>query len=136
MPQSVRLTVVDPGKAPTAIVVSPSDLQLTAKPGEVLQFTLTIKLGPGASGADQLTAEAKPLSMADGTTSDCTPEFRWASGNAVTTAGRAILQGYLVGPSKPGTYRSEIAIKACGRGSPGRNCSTLTRVGFVKINCS
>ncbi|MCY2988009.1 MAG: hypothetical protein NTY19_09125 [Planctomycetota bacterium] len=109
---AVRLAIVDPGKAPSQIVISPNEVQLTAKPGEVVKFNLSVKLGPETSSADQFDVEAKPLNMTNGTTGDREPEFRWASGNAVTPTGRAILQGFVVGPSKSGTYRSEITIKS------------------------
>jgi hypothetical protein len=123
----VRFTIADARPASSPIIVTPDQVRATAEAGSVVQFKLSIKLGPGNTSNDQLDVETKPFTAGDGTPTGLSPAFRWPSGNALTTNGRAILHGFLVAPDTPGEYHGKISIKSRNSGVKTVNATLVVQ---------
>lgn len=107
---AVRLTVVAKGEAPSPLIASPEKIRLTTTTASVVQFDLTVKLAGGDASGDELTLTATSLTASDSTSTDCTPEFQWLNGRAITSAKAVNLKGFFVAPSVAGNYTGEITI--------------------------
>ena len=113
----LRLELVDEGKGDSPLIVSPDRVELTARPVGIVKFELSMKLEAGTFGAKELTITAGNLVDTVGVATDSAPEFQWLGTSVVASDRPALVQGFVVAPSQPGVYRSDISVAAANFGT-------------------
>jgi hypothetical protein len=113
----VRLKVVDKGKGDCPLLVTPDHVRLSAVPGDVLKFDITIKLATGAASREPLTLQAARLLSTDGVATDSAPEFQWLGAAGVAAGKPATAQGFVVAPLRPGVYSTQVTVASIRTGT-------------------
>ncbi|MCH7728683.1 MAG: hypothetical protein IH991_19685 [Planctomycetes bacterium] len=113
----VRLKIVDKGKGRSELIVSPDQVRLTAKPGEVVRFQLSVKLSSDGPDSDKLTLSSTVLTGPDNAPTNTRAEFRSNDGDTISKRSAVRVSGFLVAPDQPATYTAQISITSSRSGN-------------------
>lgn len=92
------------------LTVAPDPILLKARSGAVVRFPVTVK--SGALPAARVSSERGTWQAIAGQALTGTAEIRWQNAGAFDAGKRARGQGFLVAPSRPGTYQMTITIQS------------------------
>ncbi len=120
----VRMEIVDPS-ALRSLIVSPTKLEMEAKPGEPIRFQVRVRLKADANpDRDNLNADFGLFREKDGKDVSIKTASRWEDTNMATVQQPASLAGFLVAPNQRGTFVGSLIL----RGSTGETTIPITLI--------
>lgn len=107
----IEMTLVDVGKGTGGLLVAPTALQLTAKPGEVVEFSVRIKFSrEAAGGAADITAAVGTFAGRAGQRPAIEVAFQYPDGAKLKQDSAVTAKGFLVAPDQRGTYTATLTV--------------------------
>lgn len=114
----IAFTVVGRGEGPSDLLIAPAAVDLQAKPGEVREFIVRVKMAATATRAeDQVSVTAGPFIGPQGRRLTLDVAFQYPDGSKLQRDSAVTAKGFLVAPDGRGRYTATLTITSRHGGS-------------------
>jgi hypothetical protein len=106
----VTVEIVAAGEGDSTLLVAPSELRLTAAPGEIAKFTMRVKLAGQAPGVVGLQVQSGSFTDIAQQSITVAADFVMPHGSKLSAQKPVVIEGFFIAPEQAGLFTGHLIV--------------------------